>query len=195
MVFQDTEYGALVSSAPRLEPSSRNWIPAMPTLSEALAVTVTVFETVEPGEGDVMVTVGGDVSFETVTVTAPEEVTLPAASRARPVSVWAPLLALMVFQDTEYGALVSSAPRLEPSRRNWTPAMPTLSEALAVTVTVFDTVAPDEGDVIKTVGEVISLNTVTVTGSEVHRTPSRSRATAVRTCEPLAVVIVFQATA
>src|SRR6266480_2839997 len=39
---------------------------------------------------------------------------------------------------------------------NWTPATPTLSEASAVTVIVPETVAPDAGDVILTVGGVVS---------------------------------------
>ena len=67
---------------------------------------------------------------------------------------------------------MSSAPRLSPSSLNWTPTTPTLSEALAVTVMVPETVEPDEGDVMLTVGGVVSgggpLDTVTVTGSEVH---------------------------
>jgi hypothetical protein len=40
---------------------------------------------------------------------------------------------------------------------NWTPATPTLSEASAVTVIVPETVAPDAGDVMLTVGAVVSL--------------------------------------
>ena len=45
-----------------------------------------------------------------------------------------------------------------------------------------------------TVGGVVSLNTVTVTPSEVNRMPSRSRATAVNVCEPLPTVFVSQGT-
>src|SRR5439155_1699744 len=44
-----------------------------------------------------------------------------------------------------------------PLYLNWTPATPTLSEASAVTVIVPETVAPDAGDVIRTVGGVVSL--------------------------------------
>src|SRR5258706_14293133 len=40
---------------------------------------------------------------------------------------------------------------------NWTPATRTLSEASAVTVIVPETEAPDAGDVILTVGGVVSL--------------------------------------
>jgi hypothetical protein len=57
-VFQETEYGAVVTSAPRLAPSSLNWTPATvsdPTML-TLALTGTVPETVEPEAGEVTVT-------------------------------------------------------------------------------------------------------------------------------------------
>ena len=58
---------------------------------------------------------------------------------------------------------MSSAPRFAPSRRNWTPATPTLSEAVAVTFVVPETVAPWAGAVTETVGGVVSGGaTVTV---------------------------------
>ncbi|HEY2824220.1 MAG TPA: hypothetical protein VGI83_01615, partial [Gemmatimonadales bacterium] len=68
--------------------------------------------------GEVMLTVGGVVSaggggggaLFTVTVTVAEVVRLPAASRATAAMVCEPLAAPVVFQETEYGALVSSAP-------------------------------------------------------------------------------------
>jgi hypothetical protein len=155
-------------------------------------------ETVDPDEGDVLLKVGGVLTLETVTVTALEVVAFPAASRARAVSVCEPVLAVVVFQETEYGALVSSAPRLAPSSLNWTPATPMLSEAAAATVMVPETVDPDEGDVTLTVGGVVSgggpLDTVTVTGSELHRTPRRSRPTAVSVWEPFPLVVVSQET-
>src|SRR5258708_5028019 len=150
VVFQETEYGAVVSSAPRLEPSSLNCTPTTPTLSEALAVTLVVPETVAPEAGAVMLTEGGVVSggggggaLFTVTVTAETGLTLPAASRATAVRVCEPLLAEAVFQDTEYGAAVSSAPRLEPSSLNCTPTTPTVPEALALSLVVPETVAPE----------------------------------------------------
>src|SRR5688572_26683673 len=89
-----------------------------------------------------------------VTVTAPEVVVLPAASRARAVSVCDPAAAVVVSHAVEYGTVVSSAPTGEPSTKNWTPTTPMLSDALAVTVTVPDTVAPDAGAVIRTDGAV-----------------------------------------
>src|SRR6266516_812452 len=151
-------------------------------------------ETVEPEEGDVMLTVGGVLSLETVTVTALEVVAFPAASRARAVSVWEPLLAVVVFQETEYGELVSSPPKLAPSSVNWTPTTPTLSEAPAVTVMVSETVDPDVGDVMLTAGGVLSLETVTATALEVVAFPAASRARAVSVWEPLLAVVVFHET-
>src|SRR2546427_1223400 len=124
-----------------------------------------------------IVTEGGVVSLNTVTVTGAEVVRLPAASRATAVSVCEPLLAVVVFQETEYGAAASSTPRLAPSSRNCTPTTPTLSEALAVTLVLPPTVAPETGEVLLTVGAVVSLNTVTVTAAEVVRLPAASRAT------------------
>jgi hypothetical protein len=55
--------GAVVSSAPRLTPSSLNCTPTTPTLSEALAVTETDEpETMAPALGAEIETVGGMVS-------------------------------------------------------------------------------------------------------------------------------------
>src|SRR5437773_12530181 len=94
-----------------------------------------------------MLTVGGVVSLNTVTVTAAEVVRLPAASRATADSVCEPLLAVVVFQETEYGPAASSTPRLAPSSRNCTPTTPMLSAALAVTLAVPPTVAPERAEV------------------------------------------------
>jgi hypothetical protein len=63
-------------------------MPATPTLSDALAVTVIVPETVEPDEGDVMLTVGGVVS---VTVMESETVA-PDAGDVMVVSTRLPKL-------------------------------------------------------------------------------------------------------
>ena len=135
----------------------------------------------------------------TVTVTSAEVLLLPAASRAIAVMVCEPLLAVVVFQETEYGALVSSAPKFVPSILNCTPATPTLSEALAVIVTVAGTVAPLLGEVMLTVGGVVSagggggaLFTVTVTVAEGVLLPAASRAMAAMVCEPLLAEMVFQ---
>ena len=79
-----------------------------------------------------------------------------------------PLLAVAVLQDTLYGDDEFSLLRLAPSSLNCTPTTPTLSEAVAATLTVPETVAPAAGAVIDTVGAVVSgLLTVTVTTPEV----------------------------
>src|SRR5438093_13132205 len=111
---------------------------------------------------------GGGPPLDTVTVTGAEVVRLPAPSRATAVRVWDPSLVVVVSHEIEYGASVSSAPRLAPSSLNWTPTTPTLSEALALTVVAPPTVDPAVGAVMLTVGAVVSLNTVTVTGLEVY---------------------------
>src|SRR5207247_2662849 len=138
------EYGAAVSSPPRLAPSSLNCTPATPTLSEAFALTVTVVDIVWPFAGELMLTVGGVVSgggaLATVTVTGAEVLLLPAASRATAVIVCCPLLVVVGSKRIEYGAAVSSPPRLAPSSLNCTPTTPTLSEAFALNVTIVDIV-------------------------------------------------------
>ena len=138
VLSQVIAYGEVVSSAPRLAPSSLNCTPATPTLSAAFAATATLApDTVAPVVGAVIDTVGGVVSaLLTVTLTAAEVAVLPAASRATAVSVCAPLVAVVLFQVIEYGAVVTSAPRLAPSSLNCTPATPTLSAAFADTVTL-----------------------------------------------------------
>ena len=57
----------------------------------------------------------------TFTVTGADTVVLPAASRARAVSVCAPFGTARVSHARPYGAVVSSAPVATPSTRNWTP--------------------------------------------------------------------------
>src|SRR6266851_4055456 len=133
-----------------------------------------------PLNGVVMLTVGpgpGPPLLGTVTFTGAEVVVLPAASRATAVSVWLPAVAVVVFQATEYGAVVTSAPRLAPSSLNWTPTTPTLSEAVAETVTMPKMVAPLAGAVRETVGGVVSggARVVKVTSPETARLPTASR--------------------
>src|SRR2546421_9221522 len=76
-------YGSVAFSAPRLAPSSLNCNPTTPTLSEALADTITDEpETVALFAGAVMVTVGGVVSGSG----GPKAVDLPQESHvARPL--------------------------------------------------------------------------------------------------------------
>ena len=70
-------------------------------------------------------------------------------------------MAAAVSQETEYGAEVSSVPMSAPFRLNCTPATPTLSEAVAETATVPETICPWVGEVIETVGGVVSPATAT----------------------------------
>src|SRR5437660_1467507 len=114
LVSHATAYGAAVSSVPRFAPSILNCTPTTPTLSDAVAVIVVVPETVAPLAGAVILTVGGVVSFETVTVIAAEVVVFPAASRATAVSVCPALRSAVVSHATAYGAAVSSVPRFAP---------------------------------------------------------------------------------
>src|SRR5207247_10592286 len=104
-------------------------------------------------------------------------------------------LLFIVFHALAWGAAVPSLPDAPPSRRNWTPATPTLSDAPAVTVRLPLTVAPGAGAVMLTVGAVVSLNTVTVTAAAVAVFAAASRATAVSVCAPLRAVVVFHAIA
>ena len=88
--------------------------------------------------------------------------------------------------------MLTAAPRFVPSIWNCTLATPTLSLAFAETVTVPVTVAPLVGDVIDTVGGVVSvLLTVIDTATLVVLFPAVSVAMAVRLCLPFAKVVVF----
>src|SRR5439155_3411576 len=175
-----------------------NCPPRMPTLSVALAETVTVPAIEAPATGAVMETAGGVVSgtgLLTVTFTAAVVAELPAASLATALTLWLPFALTVVFQDIEYGAVVTSAPRFTPSSLNCTPTMPTLSMALAETVTVPATEAPATGAVMETAGGVVSgtrLLTLTLTAAEVAELPAASRATALTLWLPFALAVVFQ---
>jgi hypothetical protein len=73
-----------------------------------------------------------------------------------------------------------------------------LSDAVALIVTVPDTVAPLPGDVMLTVGAVVSgggpFDTVTVTGEDSVLFPAASLARAVRLCEPFDTAVVSHVT-
>jgi hypothetical protein len=109
-----------------------------------------------PLVGVKLVIVGG---LETVTVTGSEVNRRPSISRATAVRVCDPLLVVVVFHGTEYGAEVSSAPRLAPSSLNWTPATGALrGPTLALTVIVPETVEPEVGDVMVTIRPLSCAN-------------------------------------
>src|SRR3989454_150472 len=71
--------------------------------------------------------------------------------------------------------------------------MPTLSAALADTVIVPETVAPEIGAVTETVGGVVSLLATVTWTPAVAVFPAASRATAVREGVPFGTAVVFQA--
>src|SRR5262245_45145953 len=96
------------------------------------------------------------MSLLTVTVICVETRELPAASRALAFNTWTPFDTAVVFHCTEYGAERSSAPSGLSFSRNCTPATPTLSEAVADTVTLPSTVAPSAGADIDTSGGTVS---------------------------------------
>src|SRR5437867_12429549 len=95
-------------------------------------------------------------ALSTVTLTAADVAVFPAASRATAVKVWDPLTASVVFHEREYGAAVTSAPRFAPSSLNCTPTTPTLSVALAETITVPAIVNGTAWCSIRTVGGVVA---------------------------------------
>jgi len=194
VVFKDSEYGAVVSAAPEFAPSTWNCTLAIPMLEDALAVTVIVPLTVAPLAGAVMEAVGGAVlALFTVTDTPALVVLFPAVSVATAANVCVALLSVVVFKDSEYGAVVSAAPEFAPSTWNCTLAIPMLEDAVAVTVMVALTVVPLAGAVIETVGGVVppGLFTVIETPALVVLFPAVSVAIAVSVCFALLNVVVF----
>src|SRR4029078_15630 len=79
-----------------------------------------------------------------------------------------------------------------PSTLNWTPATPTLSLALALSVAVPVRIAPPDGAVTVALGA--ALSTVTWTLAAVAGFPAASCARAVSVWVPAAAVVVFQVT-
>src|SRR5438046_7539464 len=102
------------------------------------------------------VAAGGGAALDTVAATAAALAVFPAPSRAIAVTVCDPSDTVAVFQVTAYGTVVSSAATGDPSTKNCTPTTAVLSEASALTITVPLTDAPLVGDVMVTVGAVVS---------------------------------------
>src|SRR5258707_10375341 len=116
---------------------------------------------VEPGPAPTPLITGGPTEeFCTVTVTAALVAVWPPALRAAAVRLCWPFGAAVVSQEIENGAEVISEPRLPPSSLNCTPTV--FAEAFAETVADAETVAPDVGEVIETVGPPEEFCTVTV---------------------------------
>src|SRR5262249_17000067 len=141
-------------------------------------------------------TAAGLVPLATATVITLEVVLLAEASLALADRVCVPLASAGVSHEKEYGPLVCSGPRFTlPSRINWRPTTPTLSEAVALSVTVPETVAPFAGAVSDTVGGVVSgAWTVKLIGAAsdpvtlLRLLPTRMP---VRTCGPGATLVRF----
>ena len=133
--------------------------------------------------------------FDTSMARGSEVVALPAASRARAVTEWAPSATARESQMNENGASVSSAPTAAPSTRNCTPETPTLSDASADSVTIAQTVAPLAGAVTVTDGGAVSaLLTMTLIEVETPRLPASSSAMAMSSWAPSEAAVVSQST-
>ena len=104
-----------------------------------------------------MTTVPVGARLSTVTEIAAVVAVFPEVSRARACSVCVPFDAVVVFQEKLYGEVVSSVPSsVLPSSRNCTPATATLSDAVAVRVTVPRRIELAAGPDQVTVGAVVS---------------------------------------
>ena len=152
---------------------------ATATLSEALAIRVTVPLTVVPAVGEVIETVGGIVSAVTVRVVC--EVTVPLLFVA--VSVYV----VVVVGDTTFDVVPVTVPT------------PPLIESVGagVPVTVHDNVdeLPFEIDAGVAINDEITggvFETVTPTPAEVVVFPEVSVATAVKVCAAFEAAVEFQ---
>ena len=154
---------------------------------------VTVLLTVALLLGEVIETVGGVVSeLLTVTFTPALVAVVPEVLFATAVSVWLPFEADVVFHEKLYGDVVSAEPTFAPSSCSCTLAMPSLSEAVALTVIVAFTVALLDGELIDTVGGMLlELLTVTFTPVLVVLLPAESLATAVSVWLPLETEVLL----
>jgi hypothetical protein len=189
-VFKEKVKGALVTAAPALLPSTLNC--TLVVFAETIVETVTVPETVAPEAGDEMDTVGGAVAvFLTVIATATLVVVCAAALLATAVNVWLALESVAVFKERLKGALLTAAPELLPSTLNCT--LVVFAETIVETVTVPETVAPEVGAEMETVGGADTLFfTVIATAALVVVCAAASLATAVSEWLALESVAVFK---
>jgi hypothetical protein len=109
----------------------------------------------------------------------------PTASWATAFNVCEPRAACEAFHVKLNGAAVAVAVST-PSTYTSTETTPTLSLELVVMLTVFDTIAPDDGDVIEIAGGVTSVPLLTFTVTlAVLEPPLPSRAVALTEWLPL----------
>ena len=176
-VFSERLKGALVTAAPELLPSTLNC--TLVVFAETFVVTLVVPETVAPEAGDVMETVGGAVmAFLTEMETAALVAVWPSALLATAVIEWVALDSVAVFSARLKGAAVTAAPELLPSTLNCT--LMVFAETFVRTVIAPETLAPEAGEVMETVGgAVTAFLTVTETAALVAVCPSALLATAV----------------
>ena len=93
-----------------------------------------------------------------ITGTIADTVWFPAASLATAERLHDPFGRDVVSQKVTYGVVVISGPRLTPFTLNCTPAIATLSNAEAETVVIPETVAPADGALMDTIGDVVSTH-------------------------------------
>ncbi len=93
---------------------------------------------------------GGLAALLTLRETPALVAVCPPAMLATAVSRWLPLERVVVFSENLNGAFVTAGPALAPSTANCTLAV--FEDALAVTVIVPETVAPETGELTETVG-------------------------------------------
>jgi hypothetical protein len=188
-VFKEKVKGALVTAAPELLPSTLNC--TLVVFADTMVETVTVPETIAPEVGDEMETVGGaGAVFLVVIATAALVVVCALMSLATAVSEWLPLESVAVFKEKVKGALVTAAPESLPSTFNCT--LVVFAETIVEIVTVPETVAPEIGDEMDTVGGVLAaFLTVIATAALVVVSAAALLATAVSEWLALESVAVF----
>jgi hypothetical protein len=147
VVLREKPNGAVVTAAPEFAPSTLNC--TLVVLEETLVETATVPETVAPDAGEVIEMVGAE-ELLTVIKTVALVVERPLEVLATAASEWLPLVSVAVFREKLNGAVVTVEPELLPSTMSCTPAV--LEETLVVIGTVPETVAPEAGEVIETLG-------------------------------------------
>lgn len=161
-------------------------------MSEAVAETTCEPETIAPEVGAVMETLGRVVSplLFTLIETAALVPVCAAALLATAVSEWVPLESVAVFSERRKGALVTAAPELLPSTLNCT--LMVFADTLVATLMAPETVAPEAGDVMDTVGGAVAVFLMVVeTAALVAVCPAALLATAVSKWLTLESVSVF----
>jgi len=162
----------VVTAEPKLLPSTLNC--TLSVLEETLVETVMFPVTVAPETGEVIEMVGGRlltlIEEDALVVVLPDELVAIAVREKVPSDN------LLVSSEKSKGALVTAAPTLFPSTMNCT--LVVLEETLVVIGTVPETVAPEVGEVIETLGAP-ALATVMETGELRVDWPDASMASAV----------------